>query len=125
MQCGLLPILWQKDDSEKPKNWARLCTFRGSELVTNYSIDTLECINHCNQNPMCSHFSWELDEDTQDPKCHLFTGNIMKSMSVYSNNQNSVCGLKDEGGINPEGIPEISKFLVSYIMNHNAPVLKL
>ena len=30
-------------------------------------------------------------------------------MSIYSSNQNSICGIKDEGGINPEGIPLIGE----------------
>lgn len=114
MLCGLLPIKWQNE-----KNWAPLCTFRGSKLMANHSIDTLRCINQCNKNPMCSHFSWELDEDTQEPKCHLFTGSILKNMSFYSHNQNSICGLKDKGGIDSEGLPQIGKSYNLKIHNNN------
>ena len=110
MQCGVLPIDWQKDESQNQKNWAPLCTFRGSDLVANYTLDTLECVDLCNKNQQCSHFSWELDEEVQDPKCILLAGPVMKNMSVYSSNQNSICGVKDKGGLNPEGIPTISKF---------------
>jgi hypothetical protein len=49
MQCGILPLTWREDENDNQKNWALLCTFRGT-VFASYSVNPLDCIRKCNEN---------------------------------------------------------------------------